>query len=154
MHYKHILVTTDFSDASMAAFDTAAYQAKMEGSAITLLTVVPDWEVPPSLLEYVPVPERIDEYRAQVMAGSEKRLAKIASEKFHGQKVNTNVIISSRSEGMEITDFAKKHKCDLIVIATRGHGALATLVLGSTVQKVLLSAPCPVLVIPVRATGK
>ncbi|MBX7143301.1 MAG: universal stress protein [Oligoflexia bacterium] len=154
MHYKHILVTTDFSDASMAAFDIAAYQAKMEGSAITLLTVVPDWEVPPSLLEYVPVPEKIDEYRAQVMAGSEKRLTKLASEKFHSQKVSTHVLISSRSEGVEITDYARRHNCDLIVIATRGHGALASLVLGSTVQKVLLSAPCPVLVIPVRNNGK
>jgi nucleotide-binding universal stress UspA family protein len=148
MNFQHILVTTDFSEASFAAFDIASYQAKMAGTKLTLLTIVPDWEVPPSILEHVPMPERINEYRQQIFQASTARLSALAKEKFHGQKVETIVLISSRSQAAEICDFAKKQHCDLIVMSSTGHGALASLVVGSTTQRVLLESPCPVLVIP------
>lgn len=154
MHFQHILVTTDFSDASLAAFDAASYQAKMGGTKLSLLSVVPDWEVPPTLLEHIPSPERIDEYRKQIVAASKERLQKLVSERFHGQKVDAHVLVSSRSHSSEICEFARKHNCDLIVMSSTGHGALASLVLGSTTQKVLAETNCPVLVIPARSSAR
>ena len=154
MHFQHILVTTDFSDASLVAFEAAAYQAKMGGTKLSLLSIVPDWEVPPTLLEHIPSPERIDEYRKQIVAASTERLQKLASERFHGQKVETHVLVSSRSHSSEICEFARKNNCDLIVMSSTGHGALASLVLGSTTQKVLAETNCPVLVIPARGGAR
>ncbi len=46
-----------------------------------------------------------------------------------------------------IVRLAKAEKADLIVMGSRGHGALANLVLGSVVTKVLAAAKVPVLVV-------
>ncbi len=48
--------------------------------------------------------------------------------------------------GTEIVDEAKAFAADLIVVGSRGHGTIATMVLGSTAAEVVDHAPCPVLV--------
>jgi len=147
MIYKHILVTTDLSEDSTAAFEHAAYQAKFDGSRITLLTVVSDWQVPTSLYPYMAGPERIEEYRSYLADEAKKQLERYR-DRFHGQQITPAVVLSTRPVAQEITDFAAKNSCDLVVMSSRGHGALGVLFLGSTLQAVLKLSTCPVLVIP------
>ncbi len=45
-----------------------------------------------------------------------------------------------------IVDEAGAMKADLVVLGSRGHGTIATMVLGSTASEVVDHAPCPVLV--------
>lgn len=47
----------------------------------------------------------------------------------------------------EIASFAQNGKFDLLVMGSRGHGALATLVLGSVATKVLANCTVPVLLV-------
>lgn len=49
-----------------------------------------------------------------------------------------------------IADVAVREHADLIVVGTRGHTALAGLLLGSVTQRLLHIAPCPVLAVPDR----
>ena len=47
-----------------------------------------------------------------------------------------------------IADAAAREGADVIVTGTRGHTALAGVIVGSVAQRLLHVAPCPVLVIP------
>ena len=46
-----------------------------------------------------------------------------------------------------VQDYAREHEMDLIVIATHGHGALASMLLGSVTEKVVRKSSCPVLTV-------
>ncbi len=47
----------------------------------------------------------------------------------------------------EIVRFAREQGCDLIVMGTHGRGGLVRLLLGSVADKVLRTAPCPVMTV-------
>ncbi len=49
-----------------------------------------------------------------------------------------------------IADAAREQQAELIVVGTRGHTALAGLLLGSVTQRLLHIAPCPVLAVPTK----
>lgn len=151
MRYNHILVTTDFSEHSVSAFEFAAYEAKMNQSKVTLLSVVQDWDVPDFAVAYIPNPELIANYREELRKGAENKLQQIAKEKFHGQDVTCKVLLSGAPVAQEICDYAKENGCNLIMISSHGRGAIGDLIVGSVVQKVLRLAQCPVMVIPALA---
>jgi len=66
-------------------------------------------------------------------------------EKFVCRRFITELIEGDSAEA--IIDVAKTRKSDVIVMGSRGLGRLAGLVLGSTSQKVVSHAPCPVLIV-------
>lgn len=148
MHFPKILVTTDFSEDSLTAFDLSSYEAKMEGTKVHLLAVVEDWEVPPGFLREIPNPEAISSYRKDLLERAEEKLQEYESRFFHGQDVTCKAILSSNPVAQEICDYAKEQKINAIVMASHGRGGFGAFLLGSVVQKVIKSAPCPVVVIP------
>ena len=46
-----------------------------------------------------------------------------------------------------ITEYAKEAAVDLIVLGTHGRGAVAHLLMGSVAERVVRTAPCPVLTV-------
>lgn len=49
--------------------------------------------------------------------------------------------------GLEIADYAERHKADLIVIPSHGYHGVKRVILGSVTERVLRHAACPVLVL-------
>lgn len=151
MHYSNIIVATDFSDnAERAATELREnIRADFSGS-LTLITILPDWPVPFTLHEFIPDPETMDRYRREMLAAAETKIKALNDKVFCGIKGAKGVaVLSSRSVADELIHQAKERRADLLVLGSSGHGALGRLILGSTVQQVLRSAPCPTLVIPV-----
>ncbi len=60
-------------------------------------------------------------------------------------EIHTEFIEGSPAEA--IIEVATTRKSDVIVMGSRGHGTLVGLLLGSTSQKVVAHAPCPVLIV-------
>ncbi len=139
--FKTILVATDFSDAALPGVQTAAALAAQLGSRLILLYVVEDrlpaMVIGSSLLDLDKI---VDEHRAR--AG--ESLGRYAGQHLAGLPVETAVRTGTPHD--EIVECARELGADLIVLATHGHG-LVRHVIGSTAERVLHHAPCPVMVV-------
>ena len=139
---KRILVPVDFSAASRAALWRASELAAALGASIDLVHVI---ELPPAdglaSEGYVPLPPA---YRQDVRRHAEAQLK---------DWLSTSTVPNVRHELLEgqpfeaITNYAREHSIDLIVIGTHGRGGMAHLLIGSVTDNVIRRAPCPVMTI-------
>ncbi|MEM8993268.1 MAG: universal stress protein [Acidobacteriota bacterium] len=144
--FSRILVTTDFSDQALPGVRTAAGLARSLGSSVELLYVVED-HLPP-ILGFTTESER-DEILAGHARKAGERLATYAREHFDGCRVTTKAVVGTPPHA--IVHAAMDGAADLIVIASRGFGPMRQLLIGSTAERVLHHAPCPVLVVPSKS---
>jgi nucleotide-binding universal stress UspA family protein len=145
--YQRILVATDGSSLSKKAVSNAIALAQLCGAELVALKVVPRY--PMSYFEggmAIQVTEvaRIEsqwslEGQAIVDAVKKAALAKGV--------VAKGVIGKSDLVAEAIITTAKKHKCDLIVMASHGRKGMKRLLLGSETQHVLTHSHIPVLVL-------
>ena len=136
------LVTTDFSDASLAGVRCATALARELGLDATLLHVVE----PPSRIggmEVVPLART----EAEVAALARAQLDRLAAHERVGD-VRLTASLRTGKPFHEITTAARDGAVDLIVIATHGRTGLQRALLGSTAERVVRHAPCPVLTVP------
>ena len=150
MSYKHILVTTDLSEASTYAFERAVHLAKLENSKITLLHIARPYELPPELRRIIWSPDNISRMENEHLEGCKKELKDLVDKYFNGLDIETCSKYSNNSSAKEICGHAKTNNCDLIIMSSQGHGAIGSLLLGSVTQKVTANADCPVLVVPIK----
>jgi nucleotide-binding universal stress UspA family protein len=55
------------------------------------------------------------------------------------------VLLTSSTTAFAIVEYAKQENIDLILVGTHGRGAFSHLLLGSVAERVVRTAPCPVL---------
>jgi universal stress protein A len=138
---RRILAPVDFSDCSDKAVAYAAELADKLRAELTVLYVVPDLTLamPDAVM---PVPVATPDMDDLVKSANES-LTKLIADK----KMAATGVVRIGSAAAEIVDAAKEAAIDLIVIGTHGRGGLAHLLLGSVAEKVVRSAPCPVLTV-------
>jgi nucleotide-binding universal stress UspA family protein len=98
-----------------------------------------------SVLTYLP-DVSLDEYEL-MLARDERRLAEEARAALEGVSVHT-LMIPSGSPTRELHDVAEAHGSALIAIGSTHRGALGRLLPGTTADRLLTAAPCPVAVAP------
>lgn len=145
MNLNNVLVTTDFSDVSLAAL---TYAATMKDCQITLISVVQGGDVPPGLLQQMPDPDAVKKYREDILKQTEIKLDSIAKKYFHDMNVRTKILHGDEDPAAEICQYADDNDINTIVISGQGRGSLGNLFIGSTVQKILRMTKLPVIVIP------
>lgn len=146
--FSKLLVTTDFSDQATPGLEQAAALARRLGSQILLLYVVED-HLPPILM-FTSDSERREILERQRLAAAEA-LRRCAEQHLPDSPVET--VTSVGVAAAEIVAAADKAEVDLIVMASHGYGPIRQLVLGSTTERVLHHAHCPVLVVPSQGKG-
>jgi nucleotide-binding universal stress UspA family protein len=143
--YKKILVPLDGSELAIKALDPAEKLAKTFDAEIILFQVVPFMPIygSPELV----TPLIIDEKQKET---AERYLTDLAEQlKKRGQKVSA-VVRTGQQVAVEIIDFAKEVKADLIVMCTHGRSGITRWVLGSVAHKVLTRAETPILLIHLK----
>jgi nucleotide-binding universal stress UspA family protein len=135
-----ILVPTDFSECSRQALRYAVPLAKQFGAKIVLLHVA-DFQYAGSEIDDLDL-ARVEQ---QVVATYRQRLEDIGKEE--AGAVRFDAVASVGKVLPAIISTAKSTKADLIVISTHGWSRACTPDLGSTTERVVRHAPCPVLVV-------
>lgn len=147
-----ILCPTDFSDFSAAALSYASALAASYGSALRLLHVLSPF---PVVAPYVNMPGDGRLYETQHALGAEALAAEARRVGRPGVVVDTE--LREGSAVREILDAADTWGAGLIMLGTHGRGGFERLVLGSTTEKILRKAACPVMTVPhdavLRAAG-
>lgn len=143
---KKILVPTDFSQDSDAAFRMALSIAATYQARIFLLHVISN-TVQQSLSEYSLDQSIVDRVMSMSIVFSNEKL----KEAIDKVKKNGNIkVIPDVRKGQpyeEILKEASEQKIDLIVIASHGETGLKKYFIGSVTEKVMKEAKCPVLLI-------
>jgi nucleotide-binding universal stress UspA family protein len=136
---QHILVPTDFSDASNAAKVYATALADAFGATLHALHVIPDplslgWGVDAAYL-----PQLLDRTQRQVQERLDALLTPEERSRCHAQ-----FAVEAGPPATRIVEYANKHRVDLIVMGTHGRGAVERMWVGSVTEGVLQRAQCPV----------
>jgi len=138
---KTILVPIDFSETSKKALVYAVRMAEQFGSKIILLNVVepvatPDFAYHPLMLE-------TDKAKSAAKAGLEQ----VCRDALLSAKMVDRVVVRYGTPFAEITSAARTLKADLIILTTHGYSGLKHVFMGSTAERVVRHAPCPVLTV-------
>ena len=166
MAFTHVLVPTDFSEPARQALRYALEEAALHHAKVTLLHVLPahtDTEVyyitgaPETQASFDPVlggrvstprpsqPVVVfqDRYEAALT-----QLRDSMPDSFQGA---WEAEVAAGSAAETIVRVAQERDADLIVMGTHGRTGLQHVLLGSVTEKVVRSAPCPVLTVRYKA---
>jgi nucleotide-binding universal stress UspA family protein len=145
--YQHILVATDGSTLSKKAVTHAIALAATCGAELVALKVVPRYpqayfegSIPLSVAEIARIEGQWTE-AAKAALDAVQKAAKAKGVVAKAVTVKSDVV----SEAIIAT--AKKHKADLILMASHGRKGIKRLLLGSETQQVLTHSHIPVLVL-------
>ena len=149
---KQILCPVDFSEFSRRALDHALAVARCYGSTVTALHVVAPMPVvvpgPYYFGAEPPPPMALPPTDHGVIAAQLQRLAD--AEQVPGVRVET-LVAEAPVVYSEILDHAARLGSDLVVMGTHGRSGFERVFLGSTAEKVLRKARCPVMTVPPKA---
>lgn len=142
LRIKSILVPLDFSTESRRALDYAAALARQFKAKLTLLHVIEPIAMPDFAGSFPLVMENDES-----MAWAEKQLEKMARSARIPTATVEKILVRLGRSFHEIAEAARTRKVDLIILATHGYTGLTHALLGSTTERVVRHAPCPVLVV-------
>ncbi len=140
--FERIVYPTDFSEASRAGLRVAELLVDKTDAALTLVNVVRLPRIIPSLPGEPPImlPDRAVEH---LQENFEKQMEELVAE-LPGDEIDSVVAVNADPAG-GICDIASQSGVDLIVIARHSKHGAGSMVFGHTAEKVVKTAPVPVL---------
>ena len=140
---KKILVATDFSEPSGVALAYGRDLARSYGATMHLLHVVDDATVRYSTELGFALPN----LQKDAEAASRRDLDRLITADDRQTLTVVSVVETHLNVAQGITGYAKEHDIDLIIVGTHGRGAVKQFLMGSAAERVVRTAPCPVLAV-------
>ena len=145
---KKILIATDGSASSAEAVEFGVELAAEHQAKVVFVHVAPSLDIVPVIGYGVGgggprVPHKLDEFDRAPLDDAEEIAARA------GVGASSKLLVGNAVD--EIVAYADSQGADLIVIGSRGHGTLASVLLGSVSRGVLTESKRPVAIIRARA---
>lgn len=141
-----ILCPVDFSEISTEALKYAVEFGRTFNSRIVLIHVV-EPIIAPSDFTFGPLTS--GEVEEKLVGHAEESLEKLASSIGLPEAEKNNIVVRGRASA-EIVRVACEVDADLIVMGTHGYTGMVHVLIGSTAERVLRKAPCPVLTLRIK----
>jgi nucleotide-binding universal stress UspA family protein len=145
MPFSRILLPTDFSELSSVALEYGQALAERFGASLHVLHVIEDPFILGATSSEIYVPD-VPALRAALMTEAEAQIASLLPDRMRDAVCVTTEVRVGHAAPL-ISEVAETRPCDLIVMGTHGRTGVAHLFLGSVAEKVVRTAPCPVLTI-------
>jgi len=141
---KRILVCTDFSPASQVALDYGRNVARTFGASLRVVHVVENMEARYYVdAGYIPLPD----LQKHAEEAARRKLATVVTDDDRKSLHAESTILRSTAPARAIVNYAKDEAIDMIVVGTHGRGGVSRVLLGSIAERVVRTAPCPVLTV-------
>ena len=142
---KRILVATDFGEAADAALAYGRELARTFAAELDVIHVVENVLTRGFGAEgYV---ASYPELQQEVEDAADRQLTSLLSPADRQTLRTKTMLLKSNSPAFTIVGYAKENDIDLIIMGTHGRGAIAHLLMGSVAERVVRTAPCPVLTV-------
>ncbi len=139
-----VLVATDFGDTSTAALAYGRNLARAFGGTLHVLHVAEQVTATAAAEFYL---EDLGALQKAVEDAAAKQLAALLTEDDRALLSAKPVVRASADVAHTIVEYAKAAHVDVIVVGTHGRGPVSRFMMGSVAEKVVRTAPCPVLVV-------
>jgi nucleotide-binding universal stress UspA family protein len=141
---KRILVPTDFGEAAEVALAYGRELARNFGAKLDVIHIAENVFSRIGVEGYVaPYPDM----QHDIEEAARTQLAALISDEDRAMLGAKGLVCTSNSPALEIVAYARQADVDLIVMGTHGRGAMAHLLMGSVAERVVRTAPCPVLTV-------
>jgi nucleotide-binding universal stress UspA family protein len=138
---RHVLVAHDFSETAQHALSLALDLAESLGAKVTVVHV---YELP--VYGFPEGPAMTSDFAGEIETAARDVLKGVVA-RARRKTVDIDAVLRQGAAWSEIDETAKEVGADLIVIGTRGRRGIARALLGSVAEKVVRTAPCPVLTV-------
>lgn len=140
---KKVLVPIDFSENAPRILKAAKMVAEKFGAKLNILYVVQQFDdYSGFFVPHVPFAQ----FEEELLQGAEKRMTEFVHEHLgEGAPHEHKVLVGDVAE--EIVEYAENEQSDLIVMGTHGYKGIERVLFGSVAEKIVKSAPCPVLTV-------
>ncbi|HAM49741.1 MAG TPA: hypothetical protein DCP92_03260 [Nitrospiraceae bacterium] len=137
--YKSILVPFDGSEFSKKAVARACELSKIDGSSITALYVIPQYEEMVEFFSTSSIKKRLYQEADKIIN------AAVSLASSQGITIQKEIVQGHSADN--IIEATKKQNNDLIIIGSHGYSEIDKAIIGSTAERVIANASCPVLVV-------
>jgi len=140
-----IVCPTDFSPTSSAAVNYAGTLADSFGAELVLLHAIPQMDYP---LRSFGMSSSLGHIREELETRAQESLDKrVNTLKESLPDINVRLVVKHGEPHDTTLECAKEESADMVVMGTHGHTGITHALLGSSAEKVVRLATCPVLTV-------
>lgn len=144
---RRVLACVDLSESSDLVVGCARDLTLPDGELVVFHVGAPD----PDFVGYAAGPGHVRDTVAAELRDEHRALARLV-DGARREGIGVTPLMVQGATAEKILEHAGRLRSDLVVVGSRGHGALHDLLVGSVVRELLRAAKVPVVVVPVATT--